>query len=253
MTSPTSILLQITGSGKLGREEAMMADVATQRGIPVVRASEKQVERAKIAMPPGMVAVGSVPFIKHAIRQMGSSLPEHTPYPKALESLLFRSVKKLSSIRDAKLMLDDGKRFFIKPADGWKRFTGFVAEFSHDYRFNGMSNSKPVWVSDPVNFVSEWRAYVAKDVVREVKFADHGGDRTVVPDLSVIEGAVNMLAATGSAPSGYVIDFGVLNTGETALIEMNDGFSFGAYDGLLPETYWDVTVNRWLQLTNYTN
>lgn len=29
--------------------------------------------------------------------------------------------------------------------------------------------------------------------------------------------------------AGYVIDFGVLDTGEIALIELNDGFSFGAY------------------------
>lgn len=249
MASPSCILVQITGSGKLGLEETLMVDLASQRGIPILEASEKQVERGKIAMQPGLVAVGSVPFIKHAIRQMGQSLPEHTPYPEVLEDLFFRRLIKLSSLRDAKLLLDDGKRFFIKPADGWKRFTGFVAEFSNDYRFNGMSNSKPVWVSDPVLFVSEWRAYVANDTVLEVKFADHGGERNFTPDLNVIEKAVRTLASTGAAPSGYVIDFGVLKTGETALVELNDGFSFGAYDGVTAETYWAVTVNRWLQLT----
>jgi hypothetical protein len=146
-------------------------------------------------------------------------------------------------------MVTAGRRLFIKPADGWKRFTGFVAEFVDDPRFNGQSKARPVWISDPVRFVSEWRAYVADGELLEVRFADHGGDRTVEPDVILIGDAINALTKEGQAPAGYVIDFGVLHTGETALIEMNDGFSFGAYEGVSPETYWKVVVRRWQELT----
>lgn len=226
----------------------MMAAFAERQGITVIRASEKQVERKRVVLSPGVVAVGSVPFIKHALRQWGKDLPAHTPYPASLEHLLHRRVQKLPSLNEARALLAAGNRLFIKPADGWKRFTGFVAEFEDDYRFNGASRSKPVWVSDPVRFVSEWRAYVAGGLVMDVRYAHHGGDRDVAPDLAVIHAAVALLAKDVNTPAGYVIDFGVLDSGETALIEMNDGFSFGAYDGLAAETYWAVTVRRWQEL-----
>jgi hypothetical protein len=246
--APTAVVVQIKGNGTLGREEAMMAALAASRGIPVERASEKQLERRRILLSAGMVAVGSVPFVKHALRQFGKELPLHAPYPTALGHLLYRDVRKLPALSDAHALLAAGRRVFIKPADGWKRFTGFVAEFADDYRFNGVSRAKPVWVSDPVRFVSEWRAYVADNAVMDVRFADHGGDRDAKPDISVIREAVALLAEHPATPAGYVIDFGVLDTGETALIEMNDGFSFGAYDDVTPEAYWSVTVSRWQEL-----
>lgn len=150
-------------------------------------------------------------------------------------------------MRHARARLDHGERLFIKPADGWKRFTGFVAEFSDDYRFNAVSRTCPVWVSTPVHFVSEWRADVARGELLDVRFADHGGNADVRPDEGVIREAIESLTAAG-APAGYVIDFGVLATGETALIEMNDGFSFGAYDDLPSRVLWAVIVCRWREL-----
>lgn len=52
------------------------------------------------------------------------------------------------------------------------------------------------------------------------------------------------------APSAYAIDFGVLDTGETALIVVNDGFSVGAYDDVDAGTYWDVIAMRWQELAS---
>ncbi len=242
-------MVQVKGDGTLDREEQLMADLAVKYGLPVERASTMQVERSRIRLGEGYVAAGSVPFVKHALRQLGVELPVHTPYPSCLEHLLYRQVRKLSSLREARAMVESGRRLFIKPADGWKRFTGFVAEFVDDPRFNGQSKARAVWISEPVRFVSEWRAYVADGELMEVRFADHGGDHAVEPDASLIADAISALTKEGHAPAGYVIDFGVLDTGETALIEMNDGFSFGAYEGVSPETYWKVIVRRWQELT----
>jgi len=226
-----------------------MALLAAQRGIPVFRASLKQVERGRFKLLAGMVPVGSVAFVAHALRQLGQHLPEHTPYPSALNHLLHRKVRRLRSLREAKALLAEKRQLFIKPADGFKRFTGFVAEFPDDPRFNRAAGSKPVWVSDPVRFVSEWRAYVADDKILDIRFVDDGGNRDVTANLGLIQDAVNALAASATAPAGYVIDFGVLDTGETALIEMNEGFAFGAYDGVSAEVYWAVTISRWQELT----
>lgn len=227
-----------------------MATLARERGVPVAYASERQLEREKIRVPFGVVPVGSVGFVKHALRQFGKSLPEHTPYPALLAPFLHRRVQKLSTLREAKALLAAGQRLFIKPAEGWKRFTGFVAEFEDDYRFSGTSGNKPVWISEPVRFVSEWRAYVADGRVLDVRFVDHGGDRQIQPDIAVINDAVRRLETVAGAARGYVADFGVLESGTTALVELNDGFSMGAYDDLPMTTYWSVTVCRWQQLVD---
>jgi len=226
-----------------------MADLASARGVPVQFASTKQMERGKVAIEPQTVAIGSVPFVKHSLRQLGKALPEHAPYPDCLRPMLHRDVRKLAALREARKMLTKGQRMFVKPANGWKRFTGFVADDPRDIRFNGTSSSMAVWISDPVEFVSEWRAYVAKNRLLDVRLADNGGDKSAVADRGVIEEAVERLATAGAAPAGYVMDFGVLrDCGRTALIEVNDGFSFGAYDGVAPEVYWEISVGRWAEL-----
>lgn len=242
----TTVVIEGSLTKPLAREEALAFESATRLGLKVVLASKKQLMRDQFQVQPGMMAVGGVEFVKHALRHLGKTLPEHTPYPPVLQHLLHRFVKRLPHLRDAKALLEE-RTLFVKSATH-KRFTGFVAEGPTDYRFSGASNSTPVWISSPVKFVSEWRVYVAQDVILDIRFADHGGDRSVSPDVKVITEAITLLTRIG-APQGYVIDFGVLSTGETALVEMNDGFSFGAYDRLHHETHWVVTLNRWLELT----
>ncbi|WP_232357148.1 MULTISPECIES: ATP-grasp domain-containing protein [Burkholderia cepacia complex] len=244
---PSGVLVQVKADGTLDREEAMIAAAAVARGIPIIKASDKQVERGKVLATADHVAVGSVAFVRSALRRLGQRLPPHEPYPEPLHHLLYRKVSKLPSLNDAKLLVRNGKKLFIKPA-GWKRFTGFVVEFEDDIRFNGASGRQPVWIADPVRFVSEWRAYVACGQLLALCLADHGGDVNAIPDRTIIENAIQRLTATLGTPAGYVIDFGVLDSGETALIEMNDGFSFGAYAGVSPEVYWAVTVSRWAEL-----
>lgn len=249
MPDSLELLIERRGNGALGREEALMAELARDRGVAVHYASTKQVERGKFTNSASMVAIGSVPFVKHSLRQLGKALPEHTPYPPVLHSMLHREVRRLGALREARVMITQGKRLFVKPADGWKRFNGFVTNDPRDMRFNGASANGAVWVSEPVEFVSEWRAYVAMDRVLDVRFSDHGGERGAAVDRGVIEDAVQLLGKSGEAPAGYVMDFGVLkDSGKTALIEVNDGFSFGAYDGVPAEVYWDVSVGRWAEL-----
>ncbi len=244
---PAAVLVQVKGNGTLDREEALMAAVATARGIRVIKASDKQVERGKVVAASECVAVGSVSFVRSALRQLGQQLPPHKPYPEPLHHLLYRKVSKLPSLNEAKLLVSSGRKLFVKPA-GWKRFTGFVVEFEDDMRFNGASGRQPVWIAEPVRFVSEWRAYVAGGQLLDLCLADHGGDVNAMPDRTIIEDAIQRLTANRDTPAGYVIDFGVLDSGETALIEMNDGFSMGAYSGVSPDAYWAVTVSRWAEL-----
>lgn len=56
-----------------------------------------------------------------------------------------------------------------------------------------------------------------------------------------------MLHSADQAPAAFAIDFGVLTDGQTALVELNDGFSIGTY-GLSGELYADFTAARWAEL-----
>lgn len=247
-TKFNNLILSMKGSGKLGREQSLMARLAKERNIAVVVASEKMMEREKVELDRSSLVMGSIPFVMHALRRLGVALPEHDPYPSVLTPWLHRRIWHEPSLRTVLQRIDSGERLFVKPADGWKRFTGFVAEFRDDYRFGGYSNSRAVWVAEPLDFVSEWRVYVVNGQIQDIRYADHGGDRNVRPDERRITAALHAFTLSGSAPAGYVIDFGVTRAGDTALVEVNDGFGFGAYDGLPAEIYWHVTETRWAEL-----
>ena len=249
LTLPAKVIVSAKMPGKLDHEQRLIAEYAGSLDLPVETASEKMMERGKLALSVDTLVMGTVPFVHHALRLLGTQLPEHTPYPEVLKPWLYRKVWQEKSLRRVLDRLENGgPRVFVKPVSGWKRFTGFVPEFADDYRFNGVSKSMPVWVSEPVTFLSEWRVYVLYGKIQDIKLCDHRGDATMRPDLNEIERALQALLNAQIAPDGFAIDFGVTKQGNTALIEMNDGFSFGAYDGLSAKIYWDITWARWRQI-----
>ena len=75
----------------------------------------------------------------------------------------------------------------------------------------------------------------------------YAGDPAVVPDDSIVARAIATWTATGRAARGYAIDFGVLDEGATVLVELNDGYSIGAY-GLDPTRYVELLIARWHEL-----
>ena len=55
-----------------------------------------------------------------------------------------------------------------------------------------------------------------------------------------------------NSPKAYCIDVGVLSSGETALIEVNDAFSIGIYS-MPKEVYAELLITRWNELKGYIN
>lgn len=49
-------------------------------------------------------------------------------------------------------------------------------------------------------------------------------------------------------PVSFALDLGILSTGEIALVEMNDAFSIGKYNGIDDETYAKFLITRWNEL-----
>jgi hypothetical protein len=100
----------------------------------------------------------------------------------------------------------------------------------------------PVWCSELVDFVSEYRVYVCEREIVGIKH--YSGDFRIFVDPKAIDAA---LLAYTTQPSAFGIDFGVTRDGRTLIVEQNDGFSLGSY-GLHPVTYAKLLETRWLEL-----
>ena len=223
-------------------EEALLAAHADVLGIEVVGITRKPFTRGRFRPADGDVVAGSVKFVRDALAARGRQLPQQNPYPDELDAFLHRRVWKVESLGQALL---NQTPVFVRPAKRWKLFTGFVAYSLSPAEVYGVSRREPVWCADVVTFRSEWRCYVVNRDVRFIGLTPHGGGRNYPIDHGVVRDAV----AAYDGPSAYAIDFGVLDTGQTALIEANDGFSVGAYDDVPAEVYWDMTATRWKELS----
>lgn len=232
-------------NGRLGREEQLLETVAGIFGIEVVYLTEKLVARGFAKLEKTDLVAGSVMFMRHALRAYGKNLDElETPcYPECLKGWLRRDISTCT-LHQARLGLMAGRKLFIKP-HRTKLFTGFVAEDSNDPRFNGAGKQQQVYVCEPVEFVSEWRAYVVNGrIVDIVQYAGNPGDCVNMVDVEFA--VVDMRKAR--APAGYVLDFGVMSNGKTALVEVNDGYAVGAYGSLPAIHYWNMIAERWQEL-----
>jgi hypothetical protein len=247
---PSLLIVTQRNPGKFAKEESLLIERARELDVPFVGVSEKMMMRGKVPMPEGCMVAGSLKLIKHALRLLGFDIPVHTPYPEILKHNLHRKVWTEKTLKRVITQVNlTGIPLFVKPMNDWKTFTGTVITSPSYQNFNSEALNSPVWVSEVVTFVSEWRSYVVDGKVLDMQFCNYGGDKEIRPEKYIIQNAVMDYYEEDKAPSAYVIDFGVLDTGETALVEVNDGFSFGAYGTVSKETYWDVTATRWRELT----
>lgn len=237
---------------KLGQEEQLLEAQAKILSIPVVRTGTKQIERKRFLLTTEDLVAGSVPFMIQAMHQLKIPVPVEDSYPDSLSNFMGREYMRVRSLHEALEAIDwQEKPRFIKPFNSWKRFTGFVQYPGiPDYRLGGVSRKLPVWAVEPISIVSEWRAYVAHGVILAVKHYD--GDYEKAPAPYVMIHAVRSYTKSGFAPDGYAIDFLVDNQDRTLLLEVNGGFSVGAYDDqagdLQPKHYWRMISSYWKQL-----
>lgn len=202
----------------------------------------------KLALERDAAVIGGIGTVRAALAQLGAPEPANIDYPETLAPFLRRRVRR-STIREAHGLCRDDRfdpPVFIKPVTGHKEFTGHVLAVYRDLlRTAGWAHEEPdtaVWLSEVVDFVAEWRYFVH---AREVVGVGHyHGDPLRTPDPTLVRAAA---AAWTDAPVAYTLDFGVLADGSTALVEVNDGFSFGCY-GLNPYVHARMLAARWLEM-----
>jgi hypothetical protein len=123
---------------------------------------------------------------------------------------------------------------FVKPFLNTKRFTGKVVvvvvdDDEYDYQLLSVSRAEMVWISEVVKFEAECRCYVLNGELYAVSW--YAGSRSRTIDMETVLGAISNLSESGYPVCSCALDFGVSADGKTLLIEANDAFSLGCYEG----------------------
>lgn len=243
----TQAFLQETIKNKLQIESQLLKQYLEERSVPINYFNEKSISRGRVPIDRNSLIVGDIPCMNHAMKQLNIKIPVVNTYPKSLTKFLHRKVW-LSTIGNLENQFQIGfcRSFFAKPFETNKKFTGRVFHSESDLSNIGHHSKRAILIcSEVVSWVSEFRVYVVNSEIREI--AHYAGNEKIKPDKNIIEDAIKELDVAGESFAGYGIDFGVLSTGETALVEMNEGYSLGAYD-VSYKNYGDLIVARWEEL-----
>ena len=188
------------------------------------------------------IFLGSIQFMHQALAFLQIPIPVPFDYPDSLHEFFGRKIypSTISRISGNPELW----KVFIKPRGTLKSFTGRVVRSTADLM--GTSNYEadtPIWVSEPVHFIAEWRTFVRYGEVLGVR--QYKGDWRKNYDHRIIENAV---IAFTDAPKAYALDFGLTADGRLLIVEANEGYSIGSY-GLFYVDYAKLLETRWCELT----
>lgn len=176
--------------------------------------------------PKTHVPCGSVEW---CLRSLGKKV-EPNYYPDWCADFLYRKIWKSNRI-------PVGSHVFIKPFANYKTFTGIIATGTESLKMDKWADAAdtPVWCSDVVSFVNEWRYYITNGTVVDTGW--YAGDDTNTPN------APDMPIKIPSSWSG-TIDMGTLSTGELAVVECHHPFACGMYSKN-DEAYFQWLIDGW--------
>lgn len=189
------------------------------------------------------LCVGGIDTLRQIFDLRGVQQPEvHSPHIH-LPSYLRRVVTEttLGEVRALKPKFP----CFIKPLVADKTFTGYVVRSVPDLiRLRALPDNFQLLISEVVKFVSEWRVFINRHAIVNVK--NYIGDYSKTPKFEIFEYAINDYSEQKAA---YSLDFGVTDKGDTMLIEINDAFGIAPY-GLEPVAYLKFLMERWEEICN---
>jgi len=221
-------------------------EVLQTRGISCELFTTKRLTRNQLVLDKETFVAGDNQVIHNVLRRFGIVLSNDS-YPKSLEKYYGRriwstTIRALTSQNNLKGSLG----IFVKPKSKAKLFTGFVVESEYDlFQLNAFSKNTDLYCATLVKWLAEYRVFVCNSKIVGVKL--YAGDESLKLDLAIIETAIADFEQSSDRTTAYGIDFGVLDTGQTTLIEWNDGFALGSY-GLDKEAYTDLLLARWEEL-----
>ncbi len=240
--------IQTYGNGNMEPEHRGIQLTLESRNIPVTLFTQKRLDRCQLDLSPKCLVAGETSVISKALKQLHVVPPPPNSYPEALRYMLRRSVWE-STLKAVLHDLDVNPfhaGVFVKPKDSAKKFTGCVlTSLSDRYLLKGASLQTPVLCAETVYWLSEYRVFVVNSRIAGIRH--YWGDEQIRLDLSEVEEAIRRFEASSECTRGYGIDFGVLQNGQTALVEWNDGYALGSY-GLDDALYTELIMARWEEL-----
>lgn len=240
--------LQFNDKGRFEPEEQALANYFDSIKQSYKGFYKKHFLREKFQITKDDFISGDIDVMLHAMKKLGIEY-SYNDYPESLKPYLHRKVweDELGNIRREIFAEDYLKNpIFIKPKDKLKRFTGFVLETVEDLaNCKGAGNQTKVWCSEPIVFIDEFRCYFkkgAEPIIGCCKERFNESNRIKVQQF------LNSLILGREFPGAFVLDLGILSTGEVTLVEMNDAFSLGLYKGCTPGFYAKCLIERWNEL-----
>ncbi|MGH1519817.1 ATP-grasp domain-containing protein [Chryseobacterium sp. JK1] len=236
------------GNQKLEREHEDVISILESRNIPFELFTDKKVSRNLLSLDNSTFIVGNHFVFSSIFKKYKIKVPSNC-YPKSLQKYLHRNVRE-TTVRELALNFsEDIPSIFVKPRSRTKLFTGFTVASSLDvYRLVELPKNTELYIAPVVEWKSEYRVFVNNSKVVGIK--KYSGEDLYTLDMTVVENAINDLENSEEKTQGYGIDFGILSTGETALVEWNDGYALGSY-GLDKEIYTDLLLARWVEILNH--
>ncbi len=218
-------------------------------GIEVIRCEYDDLRHNLHELKDGAMPVGSVEFVRRAMQLIGIDQPEFNPYPDDMPYA--RGIRK----RPAYHLFSRNEDTFIKPVQ-LKRFNGFVyrgmdgyAYDDHDLeqlkQFMKFRLDDEIYMSNVVNFVAEWRCYYLHGELLAVCRYDDGDDEYI----EYIDEFISSLQKYVNNAT-MAVDIGVLDNEKYCVIECNDAWAIGKYDGISNKHYFEFLSARWDEIIN---
>ena len=239
------VLIQVDDNGDFSNVALCAASIGFKaRGRDVTRLTSQQIEATQAS--PDCLVFGGVPVVRDYLARLGCPPPE-LDYPTSLHAFLGRKIE-VTSLGDIRRRYNEpGPVVFVKPIQQ-KLFHGQeVSRFRDLIPTSHLDSTTPVYCVEHVEFISEWRVYCRDD--QAVGIGHYRGDPLLFPDRETIQRALRAFAEEEGRPRACALDFGVIRTGATLLVEANDMFALGSY-GLSPSLYSDLIEYRWEQLVS---
>jgi hypothetical protein len=207
---------------------------------------------------PGYMPVGSVEFVTAYCHYHKIVIPPFDEYP--LKYKMLKYIKRDCETYDVGEMQWLTLPVFIKPVRT-KLFNGFVFHgFNHKYDRHDYDQieilqflplGEELYASPVVEFVAEWRLYVINQKLVSVCRYDPNDDEYINEEKDMLEWAKGPIAE--SPYPTYCLDIGLLSDGTFEVVELNDAWAIGKYQGIGYQDYFKLLDTRWSEILSFNN
>lgn len=189
------------------------------------------------------IIIGSVQSTTKFYDKIGIPIPSYLGYPVSLNKYLNRNIytDTFGNVRK-----NGSFPLFIKPYKDVKLFTGELLNSADEMdklqKWFDFDDGLYTYVSEPIDFLSEYRVFVHKGEIKGVKHYQGNFDDYI--DIGYVR---YMIDDYKDSPIAYTLDVGYSNKWGTTLVEVNDMWAIGSY-GLKGKDYVRMVIDRHFEI-----